>query len=540
MKNLAHLTVLLLTSLALLSGCKVKHDTLVEIGNQQQIMHIGNMTEPAEVDPHVTSGLPEYHLQMAIFEGLVSKHPQTLVPVPGVADSWTISDDKLVYSFHIRDAAKWSNGERLTAYDFEYSWKRALQPEIGSEFVKDFFVIQNAEAYYKGEIKNFDAVGIKALNESTLQVSLKFPVPYFLLQLDNFSMYPVQQKTIEKFHAFKERGTGWTRPENFVGNGPFIIKEWIPSVIFSVQKNPYYWDSANVRLNEIHFYPYENLLLEERMFKAGQLHKTEFLPSSTVKKYRTSPAYYSYPFYGIYYYVFNTKVKPLDDVRVRKALAYSIDRDSLVKNVTQGGQTPAYHYTPDDPYGYTASARFSYDVNLAQKLLAEAGFPSGKNFPALELTYNTQADHLKLAVAIQQMWKKNLGIDIRLRNLEWKVYLDARNSRDFQILRRGNVADVLDPSTFLFSMVTGDPLNESEWGSQRFDQLMKLSTQAKTQDERYKYFQEADQILVDEMPLLPLYGYTTNNLVSPSVKGYYKNILDYHPYKYIYLDSSHP
>lgn len=524
----------------LLSGCKIKHATLVEIGNEQQIMHIGNMTEPAEVDPHVTSGLPEYHLQMAIFEGLIAKHPQTLAAVPAVADSWTISDDGKIYTFHIRDTAKWSDGDRLTAYDFEYSWKRALQPDIGSEFSADFFVIQNAEAYYKGEIENFNEVGIKALNDSYFQVSLKFPVPYFLLQMDNFSMYPVQKKTIEKFNAFKERGTGWTRPENFVGNGPFTIKKWVPSVIFSVKKNPYYWDKENVKLNEIHFYPYENLLLEERMFKAGQLHKTEFLPSTKVKKYLNSPAYYSYAFYGIYYYVFNTKIKPLDDVRVRKALAYSIDRESLVKNVTQGGQTPAFHYTPDNPHGYTARANFTYDIELAKKILTEAGYPDGKGFPKLELTYNTQADHLKIAIAIQQMWKKNLGIDITLRNLEWKVYLDARNSRDFQILRRGNVADVLDPSTFLFAMVTGDPLNESDWGSKRYDELMGLSKVARNQNERFGYFQEADQILIDEMPLIPLYGYTTNNLVSPSVKGYYKNILDYHPYKYIYLESSHP
>lgn len=527
-------------SLFSLIGCKEKHKTLVEIGNEKQVLHISNMTEPAEIDPHVTSGIPEYHLQMAVFEGLIAKHPKTLEAMPAVADSWTISDDGTIYTFHIRDTAKWSDGDKLTAYDFEYSWQRVLQPEIGSEYTTDFFVIQNAEAYYKGEIKDFKQVGIKALDESHFQVVLKFPVSYFLLQMDNFAMYPVQKKTIEKFKAFKERGTGWTRPENFVGNGPFIIKEWIPSVIFSVKRNPYYWDAANVRLNEVHFYPYENLLLEERMFKAGQVHKTEFLPSAKIEKYLHSPAYHSYSYYGAYYYVFNTKVKPLDDVRIRKALAYSIDRESLVKNVTKGGQAPAFHYTPDNPYGYTARAKFSYDIALAKKLLADAGFPNGEGFPKLELTYNTHADHLKVALAIQQMWKKNLGIDITLRNLEWKVYLDTRNSRDYQILRRGNIADILDPSTFLFPMMTDDPLNDSAWGSKRYDELMELSKRAKTQDERFEYFQEADKILIDEMPLIPLYGYTTNNLVSPSVKGYYNNILDYHPYKYIYLESSHP
>lgn len=528
----------ILISIFSLVGCK-KHKTLVDIGNEQQIMHISNALEPPEIDPHVTSGIMEYHLQMAVFEGLVAKHPQTLEAVPAVADSWTISEDKTVYTFHIRDTAKWSDGDKLTAYDFEYSWKRVLQPEIGCEFLTDFFVIKNAEAYYKGEVKDFSDVGIKALDDSYFQVTLKYPVPYFLLQMDNFTMYPVQKKTIEKFNAFKERGTRWTRPENFVGNGAFVIKEWTPSVIFSVKKNPYYWDAVNVKLNEIHFYPYDNIMLEERMFKAGQVHKTEFLPSAKVDKYKNSPDYHQSSYYAIYYYVFNNKIKPLDDVRVRKALAYSIDRESLVKNVTRGGQKPAFHYTPDNPYGYTAKANFSYDVELAKKLLAEAGYPAGKGFPKLELTYNTNADHLKIALAVQQMWKANLGIDISLRNLEWKVYLDARNSRDYQILRRSNVADILDPSTFLLPMMTHDPMNDSEWGSKRYDELMELSKLAKTQEERYGYFQEADKILIDEMPQVPIYFYTTNNLVASNVKGYYKNILDYHPYKYVYLESTH-
>lgn len=530
--------IFIFTFLLSVSGCG-KHKTLVEIGNEQQIMHIGNALEPPDIDPHVTTGLQEYHLQMNIFEGLVSKHPQTLEAVPGVADSWEISEDQTVYTFHIRDNAKWSDGDKLTAYDFEYSWKRVLQPEIGCEYTTDFFVIKNAEEYYKGQVKDFSEVGIKALDESHFQVSLKFPVPYFLLQMDNFAMYPVQKKTIEKFNAFKERGTRWTRAGNFVGNGAFVIKEWIPSVVFSVKKNPYYWDAANVKLNEINFYPYDNILLEERMFKAGQLHKTEYLPTEKTEKYKGSPDYYQSPFYAIYYYLFNNKIKPFDDVRVRKALAYAVDRESLVKNVTKGGQTPAYHYTPDNPYGYTANVNFSYDVEHAKKLLAEAGYPDGKGFPKVELTYNTHADHLKVALAIQQMWKKNLGIDITLRNLEWKVYLDARNSRDFQILRRANVADILDPSTFLLPMMTHDPMNDSEWGSKRYDELMELSKRAKTQEERFAYFQEADKILVDEMPFIPLYFYTTNNLVASNVKGYYKNILDYHPYKYVYLESTH-
>lgn len=537
MKFSPHIFLLIIVSLLTLCCCE-KRKTLVEIGNEQQILHVSNGAEPVDVDPHIVSGVPEHHLLMAILEGLTSKDPKTLQPIPATADSWTISEDGLVYTFHIRESARWSNGDKVTAHDFVYSWHRLLMPAIGSERSTDLFMVQNAEDFYNGKIKDFSDVGIKALDDAHFQVTLKDPTPYFLLQLDNFNLYPVQKKTIEKFGAFDERATEWTRAENFVGNGPFVIKEWIPGVVFSVKPNSYYWDAANVKLKEINFYPYDNLLLEERMFRIGQLHKTEFLPSSKVAVYKDSPAYHNYSYYGVYYYVFNTKVKPLDDVRVRKALSYAIDREAITSKVLKGGQAPLFHYTPDDPYGYKARANMVYDIQLAKKLLADAGYPNGVGFPEMELTYNTNEDHLKVALAIQQMWKKNLGIDITLHNLEWKVYLDLRKTGNFQIMRRGSIADILDPTTFLFSMKTGDPMNDTYWGSARYDELMELSKKAKTNEERFEYFQEADQILVDEAPVMPIYSYVTNNLVSPSVKGYYSNVLDYHPYNHVYLETT--
>jgi len=537
MKISFRIILLIAISLISLTACK-KHKTLVEIGNEQQIMYVGNFDEPADVDPHTVSGIPEYHLEMAIFEGLTAKDPKTLAAIPAAADSWSISDDGTVYIFHIRDTARWSDGDKLTAYDFEYSWHRALMPAIACEMVSDFFAIKNAEDFYNGKITDFKEVGIKALDESHLKVVLNNPVSYFLVGLDNFDFYPVQKKTIEKFNAFDDRATRWTRAENFVGNGAFTIKEWIPSVVFTVKRNPYYWDAANVKLNEIHFYPTNNLLQEEKMFRVGQLHKTEFLPSSKVDAYKNSPEYINFDYYGVYFYSLNIKVKPLDDVRVRKALAYSIDRELLTKNVLRGGQTPAFHYTPDDPYGYKASANMVYDVSLAKKLLADAGFPDGKGFPSLRLVYNTNSDHLKVALAVQQMWKKNLGINITLQNFEWKVYLSEREQKNFDIIRRADIGDVLDPATFLKSLKSSDSQNETNWGSARYDELIESATKQKDNIERFKYFQEADQILVDEVPLIPIYFYKTNNLLSPSVKGYYNNIMDYHPYKYVYLDAS--
>lgn len=513
---------------------------LVDIGTEQQIMHIGNGTEPAEVDPHVTTGIPEYHLQMALFEGLVSKHPQTLEIIPGVAERWDMSEDGLIYTFYLRANARWSNGDLLTAEDFVFSWKRALSVAIGNQYAGSLYVLKNGEAYYKNEITDFSQVGVKALDSHTLQVTLENPTPYFLQLLDHHSTYPVHMPTILKFGKIDEPATRWTRPENFVGNGPFVIKEWTPGKIFIVKRNPNYWDADTVKLNEIHFYPIDQALVEERMFKAKQLHKTETMPSTKIEGYRASksPEYKGHLYFGTYFYLFNVTKKPLDDVKVRKALAYSIDRESITKNVTKGGQMPTYSYTPPDTLGYNATTKMVYDIPLAKKLLADAGYPDGKGFPKLELIYNTNQDHQKIAVAIQQMWKKALNIDVTLQNQEWKVYLNNQTLLNYQISRRGWIGDYLDPYTFLELFMTNGGNNNTGWSSAEYDALIKKSISAKSREERYAYLQQAETILINEVPILPIYNYTTNYLLSNNVKGHYSNIMDYHPYKYMYLESS--
>jgi oligopeptide transport system substrate-binding protein len=533
------LTLFFLVALcACISACG-ERKTLVNLGTEQQILHIGNGTEPAEVDPHTTTGMPEYHLQMALFEGLVSKHPETLEIVPAVAERWNISDDGLVYTFYLRPNAKWSNGEPLVANDFVLSWQRALSVALGNHYAGMLYSIKNAEAYHSGKTTDFSDVGVKALDERTLQVTLENPTPYFLQILDHHSAFPVHVPTLLKYGRIDEAATRWTRPENFVGNGSFVIKEWTPGKVFTVVRNNNYWDRDNVKLNEIRFYPIEQTLVEERMFKAGQLHKTETMPSAKIERYRkqNDMQYKGYLYFGTYFYFFNTTKKPLDDARVRKALAYSVDRESITKNITKGGQIPAYALTPPETLGYTPRAKMAYDIELARKLLAEAGYPNGKGFPKLELVYNTSQDHQKIAVAIQQMWKKALNIDVTLHNQEWKVFLNNQRLLNFQIARSGWIGDYIDPYTFLELLITEAGNNDTGWSSARYDELLRLSTSAKSREERYKYFQEAEQILVDEAPILPIYNYTTNYLLSEDVKGYYPNTMDYHPYKYMYLES---
>ncbi|MAQ99283.1 MAG: peptide ABC transporter substrate-binding protein [Oceanospirillaceae bacterium] len=535
-KRISLLLIPFLT-LGLMACSKGDSKSQVELGNEQSILHLGNGTEISDVDPHITTGMPEYHIQMALFEGLVAKDPKTLEIIPAVAESWTVSEDGTTYTFKIRDNAKWSDGDALTAQDFVYSYHRAMMPALGNQYAYSLYILENAEAFHKGEISDFSQVGIHAIDDKTLEFKLIAPVPYFLKLLDHHSMFPVQQKTVEKFGAMDERGTKWTRAENFVGNGAYTIKEWTPNKIFIAEKNPNYWDADNVSIQQIYFYPVELATTEERMFRAGQLHMTNDVPLEKFAEYKTDAPdmLYTAPYYGTYFYRFNTENEALKDVRVRKALAMALDRKAITERVTKSGEVPAYALTPPDDYGYKALAAIEYNPEKARELLAEAGYPGGEGIPALELMYNTLESHKKIALAVQQMWKTELGVDVTLQNQEWKVYLDRERTGNFQISRAAWIGDYLDPSTFLEMFVTDGGNNKTNWGNARYDELINMAANTGDLDKRFEYFQEADQILVDEVPIIPVYYYASKHLVHPSLKGINTNVMDYKPYKYMTL-----
>ncbi len=538
MKTILHSILVVCVSFSLLQACSSERKTPVQLGIEQQILHIGNGGEPSDVDPHTTTGLPENHIQRSLFEGLVSLNSKTLDVIPGVAESWEISEDRLTFTFQLRKNARWSNGDPLTAHDFVWSWQRALNPSLGNQYAYMYFVMKNAEAYNKGEITDFTEVGIRALDDHRLQVELAGPTPYFLQLLAFKSLYPVHRATLEKFDAVGQRGTPWTRPENFVGNGPFVIKDWVPNQVLSVKKNPHYWDSEHVYLNEVLFYPIQSANTEERMFRAGQLHIINALPVDKVEAYKSSnhPAYREFSLFSTYYYHLNTTRPPLDDVRVRKALAYSIDRALIADRVMKGGQLPAFNFTPPNELGYTPEAKMVYDVELARQLLAEAGFPDGKGFPRVTIVFNTLEQHQTIAVVIQQMWKEALGIDVNLRNEDWKVYLDNMRIMNYEIARAGWGGDYVDPNTFLDIHVTDGGHNKTGWSNPRYDELIRLAAQTADQTQRFAYFQEAEAILVDEVPIIPIYTYVRNRLIHPSVKNWHTNILDDTFYKHVRLE----
>jgi oligopeptide transport system substrate-binding protein len=530
--------LLCLASLVWVTACGSGESNVAK-GNREQVLYWGNGTEPQELDPYIVTGVPENHIITALLEGLALKDPSTLESIPGVAEKWDISADGREYVFHLRANARWSNGDAVTAQDFAWSWWRALQPELGNQYAYMYYPIRNAEAYATGRLKDFSQVGVEAVDARTLKVTLTHPTPYFLQLLDHYSMFPVHRPTIEKFGAPAERGTRWTRAGNFVGNGPFQLTQWDLNKVVVVTKNPHYWDAGNVRLNAIRFYPTENVSTEERMFRAGQLHVTGAMPTDKVPIYKAeAPQLLRLsPYLGTYFYRLNTSVPQLRDKRVRQALALAVDRESLVNNLLKGGQLPAYTFTPPNTLGYTAESPLRYDPDKARALLAAAGYPDGKGFPPTEILYNTSEGHQKLAVALQQMWKTVLNIDITLNNQDWKVYLDSEAAGRFEISRAGWIGDYVDPNTFLDLWITGGGNNRTGWSNAEYDRLvLHDAPAAATREQRYEYFRRAEAILLDELPMIPLYTYTSAHLVQTSVKGLPGNLLDYALYKNLYLE----
>ena len=505
-----------------------------------QIWKVSNGTEPQDLDPQNITGVPEHKLMMAFFEGLAAEDPKDLHPVPGLAERWEISEDGKVYTFHLRANAKWSNGEPITVKDVIESYQRMLSPRMAAEYASMIYsYVAGARDYYEGKITDFAQVGFKQTGEHTLQVTLRNPTPYLMkIIASHYAWTPVPVSVIKKFGALDQKRTAWTRAGNFVGSGPFLLKEWLPNRRIVAARNPHYWDAKNVKLDEIHFFPTEDVATDERNFRTGQVHMTNTLPVAKIDVYRKEfpDSLRIDPYLGVYFYRCNIARPPLNDKRVRRALALAIDRESLVKNVTRGGQVPAYAICHPDTAGYTPRARLSGTIEEAKRLLAEAGFPEGKGLPTIELLYNTSENHRSIAEAIQQMWRKNLGVNITLANQEWKVYLDMQHTQNFWMARAGWVADYVDPHTFYELWETGNGNNNTNWGNAEYDRLLHASLAARNETERYEIYQQMEAILVDEMPIIPIYYLTSVKALSPKVKGYYPTLLDNHPYKHIWIE----
>lgn len=522
-----------------LPACKKKTDTTAAANGGAQVLHVGNSTEPADLDPQTITGRPESDIIRTLIEGLVIMDPVTLEPRPGQAERWDISPDGRVYTFHLRSGLVWSNGDPVTSADFVRSWQRMLTPALGAEYAYNLYVVAGAEDFHKGVLKDFAQTGFKAPDAHTVELTLKSPTGYFLSLLPHTSWSPVPIRTVEKFGGLERKGTAWTRPENYVSNGPFTLKSWRQNQKIVVTRNPRYWDQARVRLEEVHFYATESADTEERMFRTGQIHVCRQVPLSKIDPYRAqspSPLRVE-PFLGSAYVRVNVARAHLSDVRVRRALALAVNREQLCRAILRNTKFPGYALTPPNCGGFTPEKGLVRDdLPAAQKLLAEAGFPEGRGLPPIEVLYPTSDNGRVIMEAVQEMWRKGLGIDVRLLNQEWKVYLDSMNTCNYDVAWSAWVGDYPDAMTFLDTMTSDSGNNRTNWKNASYDQLVDRARATPDLAARVKLYQEMETLLAREMPVLPLYVYSSVSLVSPKVRGWNPTSLDIHPLQAVYLE----
>ncbi len=520
-----------------LSGCGGK-ETLADRAAREQTLLVGNGAEPSNLDPQTITGIPERNIVVTLFEGLTRLDPDTLEAKPGAAERWEVSEDGLNYVFHLRADATWSDGRPLTAHDFLASFRRLLTPRLGSDNADEMYPVVGAEDYHKGRTVDFSTVGFRVVDERTLEMRLRHPAPFLLRSMGARSWFPVPMHVLENHGDPFSPANPWTRAGNLVGNGPFVLHAWERDRHVEVRRSPSYWNRDSVRLNAVRFLPIENESAAEAAFRAGQLHETDKVPLSRLDYYRREAAdrLRIAPYSGVYYYNFNVNQAPFNDVRVRQALAMAVDREAIVRNVTRAGEKPAYHFTIEGIDGYVSEARTRLDFDEARRLLAEAGFPGGRGFPEVTLLYNTAENHRVIAEVVQQTWRTELGIDIRLENQEWRVYLDSMQSGNFQLCRAGLIMDPFDASQFLKVFTAGGGFNRTGWSDPEYDRLYEEVMHTADRAKREALMQRMERILTDAMPILPVYYYTRPYLLDPRVRGWADNLLGLAPYERAWLD----
>ena len=506
----------------------------IAAASAESVLHRGNGAEPETLDPHKSTGVTENNIENDIFEGLVAWSATGEI-TPGMAESWDISDDGKVYTFHLRDA-KWSNGDPFTAEDFVYSFRRAVDPATASDYAPILAPIVNAKEAIAGE-KKPEEIGVAATDPKTLTITLNASTPYLLGLLAHNISFPVHKATVEA------HGDQWTRPGNAVTNGAFTITDWVPQSQVTLKKNPNYWDAANVKLDTIVHYPTEDLAEELKRYRAGELHITYDAPSDQIKwlEENMKEEFHNTPYLGTYYYIINLTKEPLGkDKNIREALSLALDRVILTDKITQAGELPAYSWVPPGLVGYNQQFVSFKDMpmeermNRAKELMAQAGY--GPDNPLkLELLYNTSENHKKIAVAAASMWKA-LGVEVTLRNEEWKVYLETRDQKNFEIARAAWIGDYPDPVNFLdlFLSDAGER-NDAGYNNPEYDRLQAEAATTADPAARLKLLEQAEKIFLDDHVMIPIYHYTSQHMISPKVSGWEFNVLDVHRGKYLAL-----
>ncbi len=520
-----------------------------ETVEQKIVYNLG--ADPKTIDPQLNSAVDGSTIIHNAFEGLMREDENSKI-VPGTAEKYEVSDDGTVYTFHLRKDAKWSDGKPVVAGDFEYAWKRALNPKVAAEYAYQLFYIKNGAAYYNqekvgGKVATAEDVGVKVIDDNTLEVTLESPVPYFLSLAAFPTYFPVRKDIIE---GNEEK---WTlKPDTYISNGPFKMSEWKEKESITFVKNENYWDAKNVKLETLEVKLIDDQITYLNAFKSGEIDVIESPPQAEIPTLLDEGTAKIYPYLGTYFYVINVsdKAKDVDpkaaealsNPKFRKALSLAIDRQLIVDKVAQGGQAPATSYVPAgilDSIGKEFQKDYSSkgaNIEEAKKLLEEAGYPNGEGAPTITFTFNTDQGHQNIAQAVQDMWKTNLGINAELKNEEWAVFQDTRNNFQYSMARHGWIADYNDPMTFLDMWTTGNGQNNAGYSNKEYDKLIAQAKVELDDAKRTELLHKAEDILMDESPIIPLYYYTNVLCIDKNVKGTYKSPLGQMEFRDAYVE----
>lgn len=498
-------------------------------------LRIINGSEPESLDPALITSLSDSRIVRSLFEGLTRLNGETARPEPAIAERWEISEDGTIYNFYLRKNAKWSDGKPITSADVVYSWRRVLDPMTAADYAGQLYFVKNAEAFNTGKFDkelgrkvSAEDVAVWAVDEHTVQVHLVGPTAFFL-DLCAFPTLAIVPK-----HWIEEHGDKWIVEPGLPVNGTYQMEFWRINDRVRVRANPHHWAAHEVQSQVIDFIPMNSPSTALNLFESGEadiIWDKSLIPSSLMDILRKRPDCHTFGYLGSYFFRFNVTRKPFDDIRVRRALALSVDKKRIVENITKAGEQPAYHFVPPGTANYESPTGPAYDPDKARQLLADAGFPGGKDFPVFTYLMNNSPIDAQISVELQAMWEKELGIRMEIRQMEWKVYLNEQNKLNFDLSRSSWIGDYNDANTFLDMFMSNNGNNRTGWKSEEYDQLIREANQQTDIAKRTKMMQQAETTVIDkELIIVPIYFYAGVNFFDPKkISGIYFNLLDEHP-----------
>jgi len=516
------------------SAVQVGGETGTEFA-ELQTLRVGNGVEPQTLDPHRAEGVPAANILRDLYEGLTIESPDGEI-IPGVATRWETSEDGRTYTFYLREDARWSNGDPVTAADFVFGFQRSVDPETLSNYSSILEPVLNAAEIIEG-VKPPEALGVKALNDFTLEISLIEPTPYLPGLLNHSTTYPVHRASVQK------HGSQFARPGKLIGNGAYVLDEWAAQSHIKLIRNQYYWDDAKTIIDTVYFYPIENQDTELKRYRADELDITGDIPYPQLPWIRENLAAQLAisPYLGSYYFGFNVTRPPFENnANLRRALSLAIDREIIAEKVAGAGEIPAFGWVPPIQ-GYQQAVPEWADWSQSQRdaealrLYREAGYSKDKPL-TIEVLYNTSANHKRISVAIASMWKQKLGIQAKLLNQEWKVFLQTRRRMETtEVYRAGWIGDYNDAYSFAQLMHSANEMNHAGYVSTEYDALVDQAASEQDMVKRGELLTAAEQVLLEDMPIIPVYFYVSKHLVKPWVQGRQPNIMDHHYTKNLYI-----